>query len=99
MTICCHFQISHFIFTEKMELVTLSFIGNIFFLILLIEQLNFLIFLYIICFLFYSRILNTWRWKGNKERDLAGVNKWSLPFLCNADGIETFLTIQVLPYY
>ena len=52
---------------------TLFFIANIFFLILLIEQLNFL---YTICliklliFLFYSRILNTWRWKENKKHGL-----------------------------
>ena len=56
---------------------TLSFIANIFFLILLIEQLNFFFFIHnlfdkITDFLFYSRILNTWRWKENKEHGLLG---------------------------
>ncbi|KAK7858305.1 hypothetical protein CFP56_013012 [Quercus suber] len=40
------------------------------------------------------RILITWRWNGNKECGLAEVNKWSMPPLCNADSLKTFLTIQ-----
>ena len=81
---------------------TLSFIANIFFLILLIEQLNFL---YTICliklqiFLFYSRIINTWRWKENKDHGLAGYN--DIPFygrhcICLYSNRESLLHCIVL---